>query len=259
MAKPISWVLFDVGNVLVCDDPSMAMLYRMIHDAVREVRPETTFHEILAERERLIREERQGRPWSALAKRRLGNNGWRRIKRDFLTILESEYEKYNIPVPGADSVLASVSERYRLAVAANQTRACRLALERLDWMRYFSEFWISEEVGASKPSQVFFTGLLGRIQCPPEECVMIGDRIDADITPAKALGMHAILVKSRFDELERPVFDERDQLYYENLGRVRVGDSDPAESDRVPDVVLGSLSDLPDFLTRYRMEPDDGR
>jgi FMN phosphatase YigB (HAD superfamily) len=39
---------------------------------------------------------------------------------------------------------------------------------------------------------------LERAQCKTEEAIMIGDRVDNDIIPAKALGMHTIWIKQGF-------------------------------------------------------------
>ena len=37
--------------------------------------------------------------------------------------------------------------------------------------------------------------------CTPREAVMIGDRIDNDILPAKALGMHTVWIRQGFGGL----------------------------------------------------------
>ena len=38
----------------------------------------------------------------------------------------------------------------------------------------------------------------------PADCIMVGDRIDNDIAPAKALGMAAILLRSGRHRRQRP-------------------------------------------------------
>jgi HAD superfamily hydrolase (TIGR01509 family) len=240
-------VLLDVGNVLVCDDPALALLYRMIHDAARVVEPAVTFGDLMAERERLIGRG-EGRPWRALAAHYVGDTGWRTINNDFLAVLDGDYERYNIPVPGVRQVLAELSEHYRLAVAANQARACRVAFERLGWMPYFSEFWISGEVRLGKPSPEFFTSLLSRIQCAPGEAVMIGDRIDADIRPAKTLGLRTVQVCARFDCFRDGAEDARDRMYRESLERIRVGGFEPTVPGDRPDALVTSLASLPETL-----------
>ncbi len=48
---------------------------------------------------------------------------------------------------------------------------------------------------------LFFEIALERSSCKPENAVMIGDRIDNDIVPAKQLGMKTIWVKQGFGGL----------------------------------------------------------
>ena len=52
---------------------------------------------------------------------------------------------------------------------------------------------------------------LQRSQCKPQQAVMIGDRIDNDIVPARLLGMYTIWIRQGFGqywrierEIERP-------------------------------------------------------
>ena len=53
----------------------------------------------------------------------------------------------------------------------------------------------SAEEGVSKPDRRIFEIALERSGCKPENAVMIGDRIDNDIVPAKQLGMKTIWIK----------------------------------------------------------------
>ena len=53
----------------------------------------------------------------------------------------------------------------------------------------------SAEEGVAKPDSAIFRLALERASCFAENAVMIGDRLDNDIIPAKHLGMHTIWVK----------------------------------------------------------------
>lgn len=59
----------------------------------------------------------------------------------------------------------------------------------------------SAEEGVSKPDRRIFEIALERSSCKPENAVMIGDRINNDIVPAKQLGMKTIWVKQGFESL----------------------------------------------------------
>ena len=49
-------------------------------------------------------------------------------------------------------------------------------------------------MGIAKPSPLFFRMILEGIGVGPEEAVMVGDRLDHDIFPAKLLGMRTVRV-----------------------------------------------------------------
>ena len=83
----------------------------------------------------------------------------------------------------------------------------------------------SAEEGVSKPDLRIFEIALQRSSCPPEQAVMIGDRMDNDILPAKSLGMRTVWIKQGFGK-------------YWNVTE---------EAER-PDRVVGSLTELCDIL-----------
>ena len=56
----------------------------------------------------------------------------------------------------------------------------------------------SAEAGIAKPDPTIFRLALEQANCAAENAVMIGDRLDNDIIPAKQLGMHTIWVKQGF-------------------------------------------------------------
>lgn len=78
--------------------------------------------------------------------------------------------------------------------------------------KYIDLVIASAEEGVSKPDRRIFEIALERSGCKPENAVMIGDRIDNDIVPAKQLGMKTIWIKQGFgslwtvmDESEKPI------------------------------------------------------
>lgn len=58
----------------------------------------------------------------------------------------------------------------------------------------FKEIVTSETVGDNKPSPKGFEYILKKTRLPAGEHLMIGDRIDVDLAPAKKLGMKTYLV-----------------------------------------------------------------
>ena len=62
-------------------------------------------------------------------------------------------------------------------------------------LQYVDMVIASAEEGISKPDLRIFQLALEKAQCNSEEVIMIGDRIDNDIIPAKKIGMYTIWVK----------------------------------------------------------------
>ena len=70
----------------------------------------------------------------------------------------------------------------------------------------------SAEIGLEKPDPKIFRLALSRAGCAPEEAVMIGDRIDNDIRPARMQGWGTIRILQGFARFQSPrdQFDEAD-------------------------------------------------
>lgn len=97
--------------------------------------------------------------------------------------------------PGMKILIQSFSNTYKLGLAGNQPSAVKNLLEEYGILRFFTTTEVSEDIGVSKPDPKFFENILKKLGVHARETIMIGDRLDNDIIPAKKLGMRAILVK----------------------------------------------------------------
>lgn len=115
--------------------------------------------------------------------------------------------------PEAPAVLAAMSQKYALGVIANQAKGLKERL--LEWgiQPYFMAVASSWEAGASKPDPALFRYALDLAGCAPEEAFMIGDRLDNDIFPAKALGMKTVWLRQGFGALQIPKSPEYEPDY----------------------------------------------
>ena len=92
-------------------------------------------------------------------------------------------------------VLQALSRRYKIGIIANQSPGTKARLAEWGILRYIDLVIASAEEGVAKPSPEIFRLALERSGCPSQKAVMIGDRVDNDIVPAKALGMRTVWVK----------------------------------------------------------------
>lgn len=99
------------------------------------------------------------------------------------------------PFPDAVGILEQLSRHYKLGIIANQSAGTAARLEQYGMLKYLSVVCSSAEEGLSKPDIRLYERALTEAQCKAEHAVMIGDRIDNDVIPAKRVGMQAIWVR----------------------------------------------------------------
>jgi putative hydrolase of the HAD superfamily len=90
--------------------------------------------------------------------------------------------------------LVALAGGYRLGIIANQPSAVRDAMKRDGLDEYFEVWGVSDDVGLEKPDPALFTHVLREAGVEPARSVMVGDRLDYDVRPAKAAGMRAVWV-----------------------------------------------------------------
>ena len=127
--------------------------------------------------------------------------------------IKSAASKYGVKVPEwrceleklypfTKRILEKLSEKYRLGIIANQEAGTQGRLEKWGIRQFFDVVVTSSEVKASKPDFRIFELALQQAVCKPNESVMIGDRLDNDIIPAKKLGMKTVWVKQGFTKYQ---------------------------------------------------------
>lgn len=99
--------------------------------------------------------------------------------------------------PGIAEVIQRLHARgLLLGLAANQPRAAVEQLERVGIGQYFRHRQVAGYHGFRKPDVRLFLLACEDLGVRPEECVMVGDRIDNDIAPARLLGMCTVLFRT---------------------------------------------------------------
>ena len=182
---PLEMVFFDIGGVMY-DDSVYARSWQL---ALRESGARFTDAEFEAEyaAARAAQSESFRR---RLTKRFLGSDG-------DLAAVEARAARYWAYPPDAlypDVVpcLEALEGAFRLGVIANQPTSVRAAMDR-DGLSPFFEVWgVSDDLGLQKPDPKLFSHVLYTAGVSPARTVMIGDRLDYDVRPARTAGMRAI-------------------------------------------------------------------
>lgn len=107
--------------------------------------------------------------------------------------------------PEIDGLLRRLRDRgLRLGIVANQPQAARERLERAGIGDLFDYAGLSGTTGLRKPDPRAFQVAAEALDVLPTECIMVGDRVDNDIAPAKTLGMATIQFRGGRHRRQRP-------------------------------------------------------
>ncbi|EOS66797.1 YjjG family noncanonical pyrimidine nucleotidase [Oscillibacter sp. 1-3] len=126
-------------------------------------------------------------------------------------------------IPGAEALLEALAPRYDLYLASNGTAEVQYRrLESAGIRRYFRGIFISRELGADKPSSVFFERCFAAVPGFSRACaVMVGDSLTSDIRGGRDAGLRT--------------------CWFNPHGK-------PTRADIVPDYEVSALEQLPALL-----------
>lgn len=255
-ASGLRWVFLDLGNVLWDEDPLGFFSFARHVEAVRAVRPDLAFGDLLAEGEARAA---AGSRWpvydvvsSYLSEARC-SEVWEETSR----AARHRFDELSPPIPGAIEAVHRLRSRYRLGLIANQPRESRARLERLGWLGSFDVVALAEEIGSYKPDPAIFRAAIDLAGALPEACLMVGDRIDDDLAPASALGMATAWVSWPRRAAKGWEPDDPDALaYLRSLDRLARKHAGPAGFR--PDHVVGETRELPEMVESLGRGPVPG-
>lgn len=198
----IQWIFFDIGSTLV--DEEEAYRHR-VREMIRGT--DVSFEQFWEKRIQFAKE---------------GDNGDQKAIEYYGLYKTPWHSEDERPYPDAAPVLAELKKRgFRLGVIANQNPGTRDRLANWDLLPSFDVVVASAEAGVAKPDPAIFRIALEQAGCRPENAVMVGDRLDNDIRPAKELGMKTIRIRKGL------------AIYMK-----------PSCESEVPDYTVGNLSEI---------------
>ena len=172
----IRWIFFDIGSTLV--DEEEAYKHR-IRDMIEGT--SVTLDQFWDKRIQYAKE---------------GYNGDQKAIEYFDFNKTPWHSEDEVPFDDCEETLRTLCDKgYQLGIIANQEPGARERLDAWELGQYFSVIASSAELGVSKPDREIFLQALAMADCKPENAVMVGDRLDNDIRPAKELGMKTIRIR----------------------------------------------------------------
>ena len=190
-ACKIEWIFFDLGSTLIDETEASAA-------RVRETVSGTDVTPAQFEAEMRRRYA-------------LGADGYRDAVSFFQLQKTPWHSELEHPYNDCAAVLGTLKARgSRLGVIANQQPGTVQRLRQWRLLQFFDVVAASAELGVAKPDPAIFLSALREAGCAPENAAMIGDRIDNDILPAKAIGMRTVRILSGPAAAYRPFPDPSD-------------------------------------------------
>ena len=172
------WLFFDIGSTLINEE-------KAYQDRIEQAIAETNItYDTFYQRMLVLFQEGLKGDLIALQEYSLERPKWK-----------SELE---ILYPDAKIVLETLHNRYKIGVIANQLPNLEKRLENFGIRQWIDLIISSADCGFSKPSSKIFQLALQQASCSASSATMIGDRLDNDIAPAKALDMKTIWIKQGF-------------------------------------------------------------
>lgn len=182
--KNIKWIFFDIGSTLV--DETKAYKHR-IKDTIQNTN--ITYKQFC---NLMIDFAKQGK------------NGYIEAANKLNLQITKWHSEDEFLYPNTIGTLKLLSEKYKIGIIANQPLGTQERLNKMKIDKYISLVISSAEEKVSKPDLKIFQLALDRADCLPNNAVMVGDRIDNDIVPAKAVGMRTIWIKQGLGGLAIP-------------------------------------------------------
>lgn len=176
--KTIKWIFFDLGSTLVDESECVKKRCEVIIDS-NNINKDEFYNKV-----------KECAKTDSYAVRAAAKYYGAEIPRWF-----GELERL---YPDTQKVLEHLSQKYKLGVIANQVAGTQERIDNWGIGKYFDVVIASTEAGCAKPDKRIFEIALEQAGCKPKNTIMIGDRLDNDIVPAKKLGMKTVWVKQGF-------------------------------------------------------------
>ena len=175
------WLFFDVGSTLVNENKAYEARIKTAI-AGKDISYQEFYDKMLS----YFRKNKKG-DLEALSFYGLERPAWR-------TDLDTLY-------PQTKEILEQLGQEYKLGIIANQLPGLEERLKDFGILDYFDAIFSSADLGMAKPDPAIFKLALQKTNCLPHQAIMIGDRLDNDIAPAKRIGMKTIWIKQGFSRL----------------------------------------------------------
>ncbi len=188
-------ILFDIDNTLFPSSEFSEMARRNAVRAMIEAGMKADFRRAMKELERIVASEgaNSQKHFDLLVSKFRAKGNKKLIAAGIAAYHNAKASI--LPYPEVPRTLIALRHKgYRLYCATEGSSLKQWdKLIRLGLHHFFDYVFVSDEIGHAK-GRKFFSRVLKKLNLKPRECVIVGDKMDADIAPARGLGIRAVRV-----------------------------------------------------------------
>jgi HAD superfamily hydrolase (TIGR01509 family) len=138
---------------------------------------------------------------------------WKHLRHDralfekLFALYSRKWEERKPPLrthEGIEYEVRALSAKYRVALAGQYGGEILGFLEECGILACFASQLTQDDFRITKPDPRYFERIARAVGSVPSECIMVGDRIDKDVVPAKQAGMKTILVRVGLHRHQQP-------------------------------------------------------
>ena len=234
-------VFFDIGNVFVSDDPSGCFAYRCLYDRLLTEGHNLTPAEFFEKRTEHV--QNGGSLWTFVAQY-VSEQEFKTWQKDVRAKMYTQWATLSPEIELMTAVPIQLSPLYRLGIIANQPGEVENVLAERGILDYFEIRAISDVLNLHKPNPAFYQWALDAAGVYPHEALMVGDRIDNDVRPAKSLGMQTAWLRLGHEGRGWKPGNEFEEHYAASIALASSSDVPPDNPADEPDIVIHSAEEL---------------
>jgi HAD superfamily hydrolase (TIGR01549 family) len=152
-----------------------------------------------------------------LYKNIVNKNDFKELKKKYKDQLKNQNNCFYL-MDGIKDFLIKYSKEYNIGILGQYGNDFKKYLEEENILKYFTFSEIQDDYKITKPDTRYFEAILKKCNCKAEKSIMVGDRIDKDIIPAKLIGMRTVRVKVGIHKNQEPrIPEEIPDLTVENI------------------------------------------
>jgi len=200
----ITTVLLDAGGVILDESEHERVRAEVIVETLNSIIPQYTKSDYHANVEEAV---------ALFAPKIYQYVFWKHLKDDlslFNKLYSVHLERWQKRKPplklssGIEKELEDICRCFDLGIAGQYGGEIINLLEQRSLLGYFTYHLTQDDFPITKPDPRYYERIIRRLGVAPEQCIMVGDRIDNDIIPAKQLGMRTILVRVGIHRDQKP-------------------------------------------------------